>query len=176
MICSVLLRMFATGAPFPGGYFQISRSGGGGLGPHIKFGGKIWGKVRPSSPIKRENLGSSPSSPIKRENLGSSVTTRRRSWGKVPSLGSYLKFRGQNLGYLSLLFLEAKFGAPTRILEANFGAKPPRPPNMEVPPWGAIMACQVKFGAKILPAYSPLDIKVKQQLQSGENANSYVTE
>ena len=28
------------------------------------------------------------------------------------------------------------------------------------------MACEVKSGAKILPAYSPLDIKVKQQLQS----------
>ena len=24
------------------------------------------------------------------------------------------------------------------------------------------MVCEVKFGAKILPAYSPLDIKVKQ--------------
>ena len=29
---------------------------------------------------------------------------------------------------------------------------------------------RLNFGAKILPAYSPLDIKVKQQLQSGENA------
>ena len=36
------------------------------------------------------------------------------------------------------------------------------------------MECEVKFGAKILPAYSPLDIKVKQQPQSGENASLYV--
>ena len=28
--------------------------GGRGLGPHIKFGGKIWGKVWPSSPNKKE--------------------------------------------------------------------------------------------------------------------------
>ena len=28
----------------------------GGLGPHIKFGGKIWGKVQPSSQNKRKNL------------------------------------------------------------------------------------------------------------------------
>ena len=83
-----------------------------GLGPHIRFGGKIWGKVRPSSQNKRKNL-------------GSSVTKRRKSWEKVPILGSYLKFRGQNLGYLSFIFLEAKFGAPTRISEAKFGAKPP---------------------------------------------------
>ena len=72
--------------------------------------------------------------PNKSENLGSSVTTRRKSWEKVPILESHLKFRGQNLGYLSLIFLEAKFGAPTRISEANFGTKPPRPTNMEVPP------------------------------------------
>ena len=44
--------------------------------------------------------------------------------GKIPILGSNVKFRGQNLGYMSPLFLEAKFGAPTRISEANFGAKP----------------------------------------------------
>ena len=68
-----------------------------------------------------------------KKNMGSSVTTRRKSWEKVPILGSYLKFRGQNLGYLSLIFLEANFGTPTRISEANFGAKPPpRPPYMEV--------------------------------------------
>ena len=40
----------------------------------------------------------------------------------------------------------------------------------------AIMVCEVNFGAKILPAYSSLNIKVKQQLQSGENASLYVTE
>ena len=97
---------------------------GGGLGPHIKFGGQIWGKVRPSSQNKRKNL-------------GSSVTKRPKSWEKVPILGSYLKFRGQNLGYLSFILLEAKFRDPTRISDAKFGAKPPRPPDMEVPPLGA---------------------------------------
>ena len=40
------------------------------------------------------------------------------------------------MGYLSPIFLDAKFGAPTRISEANFGAKPPRPPDKEVPPLG----------------------------------------
>ena len=39
-------------------------------------------------------------------------------------LGSDLKFKGQNLGYLSPIFLEAKFGALTQISEANLGAKP----------------------------------------------------
>ena len=69
-----------------------------------------------------------------RKNLGSSATTRHKSWEKIPVLGSYLKFRGQNLGYLSPIFLEAKFGAQKRILEANCEAKPLGPPNMEVPP------------------------------------------
>ena len=95
----------------PKGYFHIRRSGGGGLGPHINFRGKIWVKVPPSSPNKRKNL-------------GSSVITRRKNWRKSLILGSNLKFRGQNLGHLSPIFLEAKFGAPTRISEANFGAKP----------------------------------------------------
>ena len=39
------------------------------------------------------------------------------------------------MGYLSLTFLEAKFGAPTRISEANFGTKPLRPPYLEVSHW-----------------------------------------
>ena len=38
------------------------------------------------------------------------------------------------------------------------------------------MVYEVKFCAKILPAYSPLSIKVKYQLQSGENASLYVIE
>ena len=38
------------------------------------------------------------------------------------------------------------------------------------------MVCEVKFGAKILPVYSRLDVKVKQQLQSGENKSLYVIE
>ena len=49
-------------------------------------------------------------------------------------LGSYLKFKGQNLEYLSPIILEAKLGALTQISEANFGTRPLRPPNMEVPP------------------------------------------
>ena len=40
-------------------------------------------------------------------------------------LGLYLKLKGQILGYLLPIFLDAKFGAPTRISEANFGAKSP---------------------------------------------------
>ena len=74
---------------------EVGGGGGGGLGPHIKFRGKIWGKVWPSSPNKRKNV-------------RSSVTARRKSSEKVPILVSYLKFRGQNLGYLSLIFFGGK--------------------------------------------------------------------
>ena len=52
----------------------LRSGGGGGFGPHIKFGGKIWGKVLPSSPNKRKNL-------------ESSVITRRKSWEKNPNFG-----------------------------------------------------------------------------------------
>ena len=122
-----LIKKLKTLDISPGRYFHIrslERGGGGGrgLGPHIKFRGKIWGKVKPNSPNKRKNL-------------GSSVTTRLKSWEKIPILESYLKVREQNLGYLSPIFLEAKFGAPTRISEANFWVNPPpRPPHMEAPP------------------------------------------
>ena len=108
----------------------------GGLGPGVKFGGKVWGKVTE-----------------KRENLGSSGTAIHKNWDIIPSmqektvhdnsqrsttqiLGSYLKFKRQNLGYLSSTSLEAKFGALTRISEANVGAKPPQLPNLEVLPLG----------------------------------------
>ena len=95
------------------GYFELENGGGGG-GGGLDLTSSLEAKFGAISPNKRKNL-------------GSSVTTRRKRSKKVPILGSYLKFRGQNLGYLSLIFLEAKFGAPTRISEANFGAKPPSP-------------------------------------------------
>ena len=100
---------------------------GGGLGPDIKFRGKMWGKVQPSSPNKRKNL-------------GSSVTTKRKSWQRITILATFgvsLKFKGQNLGYLSPIFLEAKFGAPTRI-SGKLCGQVPRSPNTEVlpPPLG----------------------------------------
>ena len=100
----------------PGG--GTSTSGSRGLGPDIKIIGKIWGKVQPSSPDKRKSL-------------GTSVTKRRKSRERIKigagggeHLGLYVKFKGHNLGHLSPIFLKAKFGAPTRISEANFRAKP----------------------------------------------------
>ena len=46
---------------FPDPTFSITQGvlphqevGGRGLGPDIKFRGKIWGKVQPSSPMKRK--------------------------------------------------------------------------------------------------------------------------
>ena len=42
-------------------------------------------------------------------------------------MGAYLKFRGQNLEYLSLIFLEAKFGAPTRIFRGKLWGQAPSP-------------------------------------------------
>ena len=60
-------RFFSV-AVKPRGYFHIGEFGG--LGPDIKFRGKIWGKVQPSSPNKRKNL-------------GSSVTIRHKSWERI---------------------------------------------------------------------------------------------
>ena len=41
--------------------------------------------------------------------MGSFVTVTCKSWEKVPSSGSYLKFRVQNLGYLSPMGLQQEF-------------------------------------------------------------------
>ena len=109
---------------YPGGYFQIRRSGG--LGPHIKFGGKIWGKVRPSSQNKRKNL-------------GSSVTTRRKRWEKVPILGSYLKFRWQNFGVYVIYIFRGKIWGSNKNFRGKIWGQAPRPSNMEVPPWGILL-------------------------------------
>ena len=84
-----------------GRYFHIRRSGGLDLasGLEAKFGarfsevhqirGKIWGVLS----LQDAKIG-------KNHNFAG-------------HLGLYLKFKGQNLGYLSPIFLEAKFGAPT---------------------------------------------------------------
>ena len=77
------------------GYFNIRRwGGGGGIGPDIKFRGKIWGKVQPSPPNKRK---------IWEVLLPQDAKVGKESqfWGH---LGLYLKFEGQNLGYLSPIF------------------------------------------------------------------------
>ena len=50
------------------------RGGGSLLGRRIKFGGQIWGKIRPSSPTKTKNV-------------GRSVTTRHKSWEKCQFWG-----------------------------------------------------------------------------------------
>ena len=57
--------------------------------------------------------------------LGKFCYHKTQKLGRIPILGSYLKLKRQNLEYLSPIFLKAKFGAPTRISEGNFGAKPP---------------------------------------------------
>ena len=52
-------------------------------------------------------------------------------------LGSYLKFKGQNLGYLSPIILKANFGARSDTnFRGKFWGQVPRPPDMEVPLWG----------------------------------------
>ena len=82
---------------------SVGRGGGGGLdlasSLEAKFGarfsqvhqirGKIWGVLL----LQDAKIGK-----------------ESQFWGY---LGLYLKFKGQNLGYLSPIILEAKFGAPT---------------------------------------------------------------
>ena len=108
----------------PRGYFHIRRSEG--LGPRIKFGGKIWGKVRPSSPNKRKNL-------------GSSVTTRRKSWEKNPNFGIISEIQRAQFGvFVTYIFGGKIWGiCHSYFWRKNFqqefqrqisGSSPPPPP------------------------------------------------
>ena len=45
--------------------------------------------------------------------------------GKNPNFGVISEIQRAKFGVFVIYNLEAKFGAPTRISEANFGAKPP---------------------------------------------------
>ena len=93
-----------------GGYFQIRRSGG--LGPHIKFGGNLRGKVRPCSPNKRKNL-------------GSSVTTRCRSWEKSPHSGVISEIQRVKFGVIVIyIFWRQNLGLQQESQRQILGPSP----------------------------------------------------
>ena len=56
--------------------------------------------------------------------------------GKYRNFWVKSEIQRENLGYLSPIFLEAKFRASPRISEANFCAKRLQLPDMEVTPLG----------------------------------------
>ena len=87
-------------------YLEVGGGGGGGVRPHSKFGGKIWGKVQPSSPDKKKNL-------------GISVTTRRESWGKNPNFGVISEIQRAKFG----VFVTYIFGGKIWGFNKNFGGK-----------------------------------------------------
>ena len=92
--------------------------GGGGLGPHIKFGGKIWGKVRSSSPNKRKNF-------------GRSVTTRRKSWEESPNFGAISEIQRAKFGVFVTYIFGGKIWGSNKNFRGKFWGQPPRPPDME---------------------------------------------
>ena len=94
----------------------------GGLGPHIKFGGKIWGKVVRSS------------SPNNRKNLGSSVTTRRKSWEKNPNFGVISEIQSAKFGVFVTYIFGGKIWGSNKNFRGKFWVYASRPPYMEVPP------------------------------------------
>ena len=144
------------------GLYQLSEPGGRGRGG-LDLSSSLEAKFRVRSPNKRNNLGSSGTTrgknwdiiPGKRIlficldvtlNVTREYTAHENSQiSTTQILGSYLKFKGQNLGYLSSIFLEVKFGALTRISEADFGAKPPD---------CLIWKCPLGIRANVTPIYA----------------------
>ena len=110
--------------------------GGREFGPDIKFRGKIWGKIQPSSP----NI---------RKNVGSSVTTRRKSWERIAILEIFGVIsevqRAKFEVFVTYIFGGKIWGSDTNSRGKFWGqGSPPRPPNMEVPP-GFIILMKFKY-------------------------------
>ena len=108
--------MDVTYSLIPGGYFQIKRSGGGGLGPHIKFGGEIWGKIRSSSSYKRKNL-------------GSSGTTRRKSGGSA-NFGVISEIQRAKVGVFVTYIFGGKIWGSNKNFRGKFWGQAPPPPDL----------------------------------------------
>ena len=79
--------------------------------------------------------------------MGSFVTTRRKNWERITTLGAF--------GVISEI-QRAKFGVfVTYIFGGKIWGQAPRPPNMEVPPLGLLT------GVRILPvAYLSLSDRI----------------
>ena len=108
------------GLPYtPGGYFQVRRPGSLDLTSSLeaKFGAR-------SGQVHQIRL---------RRKFGKFCYHKTQKLGKSPNFGVIFEIQRAKFGLFVIYISDAKFGAPTRISEANFGAKPPRPPNMKVP-------------------------------------------
>ena len=94
----------------------------GGLGPDIKFGGKIWGKVRPSSPNKGKNF----------------CHHKTQKLGKSPNFGVISEIQRVKFGVFATYIFGGKIWGSNKNFRGKFWGQAPRPPNLEVPPWGYI--------------------------------------
>ena len=111
--------------PRGGGVLLNKEFRGGGLEPHIRSGGKIWGKVRPSSQNKRTNL-------------GRSVTKRRKSWEKVPTnFGVISEIQRAKFGVFVIYIFGGKIWGSNKNFRGKIWGQAP-PPDLLIwkyPPW-----------------------------------------
>ena len=67
--------------------------------------------------------------------MGSSVTTRRKSWEKVPIFGVISEIQRAKFEVFVTYIFGGKIWGPNKNFRGKFGVQAPlRPPNMEVPP------------------------------------------
>ena len=108
----------------PQGGTSILGGRGEGLGPHIKFGGKIWGKVRPSSPNKKKKL-------------GKFCHHKTQNLGKNPNFGVISEIQRAKFGvFVTYIFGGKILGSNKNFRGKFWGQAPPRSLNMKVPPLG----------------------------------------
>ena len=85
--------------------------------------------------------------------MGTSVIKRHKSWGKIPVLGSNLKFRGQNSDIYHLSFWRQNLGLQQEFQRQILGPSPPDLLIWKYPP-GVFVWEYMKTGKSILrPAF-----------------------
>ena len=120
----ILLKIGDIRRQFPGTSISGGRGGGGG-GAWTSY--QVW----------RQNLGQGPAKLAKQEiKLGKFCNRKTQKLGKNPNFGVKSEIQWAQFGAFVTYIFGGKIWAPTRISEANFGAKPPPTSQYESTPTG----------------------------------------
>ena len=86
---------------------------GGGLGSHIRFGGKIWSKVRPSSPTKRK--------------IWEVLSLQDAKVGKSPNFGVISEIQRAKFGVFVIYIFGGKIWGSNKNFRGKIWGQAPRP-------------------------------------------------
>ena len=94
----------------------------GGLGPHIKFGGKIWARSGQVHKIGGK--------------IWEVLSPKDAKVGKSPNFRVMSEIQRAKFGVLVIYIFGGKIWGSNKNFRGKIWGQAPRSPNMEVPPWG----------------------------------------